>query len=568
MGSVVSLMRIIQNLGAVYSRKLTVQCTHLVTTEREVRRNSDKVRRAYNAYTCEIVSQDWLTDSYTAQKPLPEEGYAIPPEDETAGGIKATPGKKTGMKRILDEVLDDMADRPNKRRRTDSTPSATAGNGQVRVHPESLSHPGFSTYIDPSGNPWDALLVRSTAGGKSNHFYRLRLLIDPSRKRFLNEACWGRIGESAAQYRSDVQDRPTATAEFQRRFRSRTGGHWCFRFLDEPRPGKYRYIGQGSGDMEGMTRAKCSLPCAERMVMELIFQNQMPQATSRTPSSTVYKCRKLPLGTLGKDTLVEGYEALQKLADVIEMPSLARSRYAQSAEEVRVMLSSQYFSIIPHVFGRNKPPVISTPKQIRKELRLLDELADRAAQGDTESVPQNDHLHPLDVKFQSLGLQEFTRVTHTTDEYNHLARYFYQSAGSEAIQILHIYRLLRATETPRHPSSNTTTTTNRRLLWHGSRNPNLASILRHGLKIRPSGVAHNGASMGKGIYFSDSACVSINYSSAASSGLPSAFALGGTQQISPGMLLLCEPYKYNPTLQAKRLQSRRSRVLARRPVHP
>lgn len=35
-------------------------------------------------------------------------------------------------------------------------------------------------------------------------------------------------------------------------------------------------------------------------------------------------------------------------------------------------LSSQYFSLIPYVFGKNQPPVISAESHIEKEMTLLD----------------------------------------------------------------------------------------------------------------------------------------------------------------------------------------------------
>ena len=52
-----------------------------------------------------------------------------------------------------------------------------------------------------------------------------------------------------------------------------------------------------------------------------------------------------------------------------------------------------------------------------------------------------------------------------------------------------------------------------RFLWHGSRSGNWLSILKEGLKIRPSGVIITGAMFGHGIYFSPVMRKSIGYTS-------------------------------------------------------
>lgn len=54
--------------------------------------------------------------------------------------------------------------------------------------------------------------------------------------------------------------------------------------------------------------------------------------------------------------------------------------------------------------------------------------------------------------------------------------------------------------------------------WHGSRNENWLSILKSGLKIRPSGAVHTGSMFGDGIYSSDNFGKSMNYTSSTHKG--------------------------------------------------
>lgn len=52
---------------------------------------------------------------------------------------------------------------------------------------------------------------------------------------------------------------------------------------------------------------------------------------------------------------------------------------------------------------------------------------------------------------------------------------------------------------------------NRRLLFHGTKTSSLLSILAQGLQTDPPGVARNGQLLGRGIYFTDMAFKSLQY---------------------------------------------------------
>jgi hypothetical protein len=50
------------------------------------------------------------------------------------------------------------------------------------------------------------------------------------------------------------------------------------------------------------------------------------------------------------------------------------------------------------------------------------------------------------------------------------------------------------------------------MLWHGTKNENLMSILLKGLKIKPPNAHETGSLFGKAIYFSDKFSKSLNVS--------------------------------------------------------
>merc|ERR1719427_1389070 len=80
-----------------------------------------------------------------------------------------------------------------------------------------------------------------------------------------------------------------------------------------------------------------------------------------------FDTRRIPLGKLSKSQIKAGYKALQKLSEAINR---------NSAEVTLGTYSSQFYTVIPHDFGMQLPPVIDTPKKVAKKIRLLETLSE------------------------------------------------------------------------------------------------------------------------------------------------------------------------------------------------
>jgi poly [ADP-ribose] polymerase len=89
-----------------------------------------------------------------------------------------------------------------------------------------------------------------------------------------------------------------------------------------------------------------------------------------------YDANKLPLGKLSENTLRKGNLVLKEISEVLDDPTLAMSRYEGTSETVLSELSSRYYTIIPHVFGRNKPPVINSMPHLKREAELVQSLGE------------------------------------------------------------------------------------------------------------------------------------------------------------------------------------------------
>lgn len=75
--------------------------------------------------------------------------------------------------------------------------------------------------------------------------------------------------------------------------------------------------------------------------------------------------KKMPLGKLSKQQIARGFEALEALEVALKAPTDG----GRSLEE----LSSHFYTVIPHNFGRNRPPPINSSEllQAKKDMLLV-----------------------------------------------------------------------------------------------------------------------------------------------------------------------------------------------------
>jgi poly [ADP-ribose] polymerase len=248
--------------------------------------------------------------------------------------------------------------------------------------------------------------------------------------------------------------------------------------------------------------------------MGLIFNQQYFAATM---SDLNYDVNKLPLGKLSKNTITRGYQALKDLSTLINDHSLARSEYGTMFHAAAEQLSNSFYSLIPHAFGRNRPPIIQSEDMLKKEVELLDSLSDmKEASNIMKSEPKDiEKINALDRQFRGLNLDEMTPLRKDSTEFNELKNYLLATRGATHnanYQIAEIFRIERQGESERfNKSPFGGPPRDRRLLWHGSRCTNFGGILSQGLRIAPPEAPVSGYMFGKGIYLADMSSKSANY---------------------------------------------------------
>lgn len=172
----------------------------------------------------------------------------------------------------------------------------------------------------------------------------------------------------------------------------------------------------------------------------------------RAPSSCATRRTDSVTGKLSKSTILSGFAALKVLSEVINQPNGDTARtygsYRQACEE----LTGRYYSVIPHVFGRERPVVIDSVERLKKELELVDALGDMevASKLISSSIPKDasgNPVNPLDAHFRSLELSQMEPIAHTSREFGALQAYARDTHGAThrhyGVQVLQAFRVER-----------------------------------------------------------------------------------------------------------------------------
>ncbi|XP_065900929.1 protein mono-ADP-ribosyltransferase PARP3-like [Dysidea avara] len=235
----------------------------------------------------------------------------------------------------------------------------------------------------------------------------------------------------------------------------------------------------------------------------MIFDNDMfNNAMQKLELDT----KKMPLGKLSKSQIAKGFEVLEEIEALLVNKSTNRAKLSE--------LSSRFYTIIPHDFGRKVPPVIDDEETLRKKFDMLLVLGDieiaQSMQKDQQEASQKEELeevpHPLDINYELL--QTILSHVDTKDENYKIIENYIKATEDKTwrkVQLLDAWEVDRSGANTRFASHDHLV--NRRLLWHGTNVAVVAAILKSGLRIMP----HSGGRVGKGIYFTSENSKSAGY---------------------------------------------------------
>ncbi|KAF4120713.1 hypothetical protein GMORB2_2717 [Geosmithia morbida] len=563
----------VRRLGGKVAKSITRTTTLLICSEVEYIDRSNKVRDAM-AKKMPILGPGWLLDTEREKRVVDTAPYdwdIIKPTSTNNSTVNSANGGDKKNKRPAPPTPAGDGGPDVKKTKIVAEGQFMKNDGVIQPD-EHWPLVGYQVYVEPDTCLiWDASLNQANSGRNNNKFYRIQqILHNPDTGDYKTWTRWGRVGDTGQSAILEEGGLDVAVTEFKRKFKDKSGLAWEHRG-DDPKPNKYAFVeknyndsddedddddakpkkktakpeggygGAGAaGEEEGgeLASPKSALPKPVQELMELIFNQKYFQATMDYLN---YDANKLPLGKLSKSTITRGFQQLKDLAALLNDPSLAASRWQTTLGPARERLSNTYYSLIPHDFGRHRPPTIMDGVLLKKEIDLLESLSDMKAAADIMKVNKKtqETVNKLDAQFQGLGLEEMCPLDRKSDEFSLLAGYLNGSRGSThhvSYKIQDIFRVERQGERDRFDASEFArmvsapagqTGSDRRLLWHGSRCTNFAGILSQGLRIAPPEAPVSGYMFGKGIYLADMSSKSAGYCSSS---------------ISDGhaLLLLCE----------------------------
>ena len=73
--------------------------------------------------------------------------------------------------------------------------------------------------------------------------------------------------------------------------------------------------------------------------------------------------KKMPLGKLSKTQIARGFEVLEEIEEELKKAKPSNPKLQE--------LSSKFYTVIPHDFGRTRPPTISDSETLQKKYDML-----------------------------------------------------------------------------------------------------------------------------------------------------------------------------------------------------
>ncbi|KAI8828622.1 poly polymerase catalytic domain-containing protein [Chytriomyces cf. hyalinus JEL632] len=385
--------------------------------------------------------------------------------------------------------------------------------------------------LEKDGVIYDALLNQTDIGNNNNKFYIIQVLKHDSTDKYITWTRWGRVGNAGQSQNPPFSSAAAAIKEFESKFKAKTQNLWADRENFEKHPGKYYLLERDWGDdtpneadvKSTETDPKDNKPIPESKldpavqdIVRLIFNLEMME---KEMTEIGYDAKKMPLGKLTKKTIEKGYLELKAISEELD-------RKPQPRRNVLEQLSSNFYTIIPHVFGMTRPPVINTNPLLTAKLRMVEALGDIQITTTLLKTTLDRSVNPIDSKFDILKIG-MSPLDKKSDGFKLVQDYTKNTHGhthtSYELEVAEVFEVKKEDSFEDLGAQ----MHNRKLLWHGSRLTNYAGILSQGLRIAPPEAPVTGYMFGKGVYFADMVSKSANY----------CFT---TPYSTTGLLLLCE----------------------------
>lgn len=278
--------------------------------------------------------------------------------------------------------------------------------------------------------------------------------------------------------------------------------------------GSKQTIGKSSGEVDEKTLLKMSSTDTPEVkkstiakeiqnLVSYLYQEATNALTSTVNASITANGIETPLGVLTIGQIEKGQDVLDQLSDALQKKKIVKDDLIQ--------LSGDFYTIIPHKFGRSKE---------QAELAIINDSAKLTDKQDTLQL-MRDMLNvnskgnvlvstDIENKYNALNCQ----IALAGDEFDKIKTYVEKSVvrGNNKVKVKNVWKISRPSEV----SAFTKEINNQKQLFHGSAIKNWVGILSRGLLL-PKAVVKLGVTrtdagwLGHGIYFGNASCTAAGY---------------------------------------------------------
>jgi poly [ADP-ribose] polymerase 2/3/4 len=439
-------------------------------------------------YRVDLSKMQQTNTSSGKTRPIARTLKGKPPA--TAPTPASTPTKTTKKKAVVTpapKMATAAAAPPKAAGKVDKAVSSMLKNGTVE--------PGY-----------DVMLNQTNLGANNNKFYKIQLIHTPAGYTLFTK--WGRVGEDGqTQEQGPFSDLKQAHKEFAKKFRAKSANKWEDYQHDKnsfvSKKGKYTVVEMEDDEeaVSAMTAAvgsnkpiaKSNLDADTKQLVDLIFDEDMFNSAMTAMNLDP---KKLPLGALSQGQIAKGFSVLEQLEDAIH----------SNASKTRLEdITSEFYTLIPHAFGRSRGPVLDTMEKLREKYEMLNTLADiETAQSmqKTKGLSSDDddddvtQPNPSDLNYKQLAA-DLTLLDPKKDKDFKLIKTYFEDTKDDhgpigGMKLRRVWRVNRHKEEQRFRKH--AAIEERKLLWHGTGVAVVAAILKSGLRIMP----HSGGRVGRG----------------------------------------------------------------------
>lgn len=454
-------------------------------------------------------------DNSGAAKPAstPAVAAAPAPKPISYGKVQTPSGSMTSR-----GVVDLEAKRPNGAVFKEVKPKAKVEKKEEKFDATSFESTKEKVEEKEDYELYDRMLSFTDITANLNKFYRLQLIdVNANGKSFTLFTRWGRVGEAGNWTTTPNGSLAEAKSAWEKKWKDKTKNDWKDRenFVkkagayspmdieeeEETKPKKKTYSDEPDAEEESRTEPReeeftpSFLEPRLKSLIDLIFDSNM---LARSMADLKIDIKKMPLGKINRNLVTKGYGVLKEIETVL-LSTDDTQRFKLPS------LSSQFYTYIPHDFGRTVPEAIDNFSILKLKMKQLETLLDiMIAAQMLDEAPPLIQSNPSDMNYKKLGV-ELIALNSYTREFKMIQRFvgtgYNPKTLGKTLTLHNVFKVDRSGEKDRFEAFRAMRP--RKLLWHASRVCNFVGILNSGLRIAPPEAPASGYMFGKAIYLSD-----------------------------------------------------------------